>query len=196
MFLLARPFHPAEVAFAACLAIAGVGLGAGAVAVLTRPQTNYRVAMELVPAPEPAPATPTAFPVLAPTPSRQHNRAVVQIQGHDITRNNPGAVADTSPTSGRWMLSFSWDTDQPISASMARQELAKLWRSLTPAQIHRRSSAYYATIKWINASLTHSPPGRQAGEHFSFQNPPGDRADYPTARVDVAVFEGIAFNVP
>lgn len=192
--LAGRPVHPVVWVAAACLTVAGLAVNAGSVAVQTRPQTDYVVMpMELVVA---QPPTATPIPVVVPTPPRQRNRAVVQIQGHDLTRNNSGAVRDTSPTSGRWMLSFSWDTDQPISAREARQRLAELWRSLTPEQQHRRDRAYYAAIRWINESLSHSPPGRRAGEHFSFQNPPGDLDGYATARVDVAVFEGVAFNVP
>lgn len=122
------------------------------------------------------------------------NRAVVQIQGRDITARNSGAVVDTA--NDGWMLSFSWAQRVAISASVARQELATLWKQLTPEQQHRRDRAYYSAISWINASLTHSPPGRVAGEHFAFQNPPAGRDGVADARVDIAVYEGVAFDVP
>jgi len=73
---------------------------------------------------------------------------------------------------------------------------ADLWKRLTPEQQHRRDVAYYSAIRWIDASLTHSPPGRRAGERFAFRNAPEHQDGVSTARVDVAVYEGIAFNIP
>jgi len=136
---------------------------------------------------------PTPAPSMTPTPERK-NRAAVQIQGRDITQNNFGAVPDTR--NDGWMLSFSWSQTDAISAGAARRELARLWTSLTPQQQHRRDKAYYSAVTWIDESLTHSPPGRVSGEHFAFQNPPGRRGGVHDARVDVAVYEGVAFSIP
>jgi hypothetical protein len=94
------------------------------------------------------------------------------------------------------MLSFAWEQESPISVRDARRQLAILWKSLTPEQQHRRSKAYYQAIAWIDESLKHSPPGRIAGEKFAYQNPPKDLEGYSTARVDVVVFRGVAFNIP
>ena len=148
--------------------------------------------------PQPAPTpgfTPQPDPTILPTPTpERRNGATVQIQGSDITQYNVGAVRDTA--NNGWMLSHSWSQPHPISTKDARRKLANLWKRLTPAQQHRRGRAYYRAVDWIDASLTHSPPGRRAGERVSFQNPEGDRDGFWDARVDVSVFEGIAFDVP
>lgn len=195
MVAISFPPIPPKVALGVCLVVAGLALGARAVAVQTRPQTDYRVAMELVPAPEPATATPMPFPGQPPTPTPgRNNRATVQIQGRDITASNIGAVRDTR--NGGYMLSFSWSQTEPISAKEGRRQLANLWVTLTPEQQHRRDNAYYSAVAWITESVSHSPPGRFAGEHFAYQNRPGKRDDVWDARVDVSVFEGVAFDRP
>jgi hypothetical protein len=188
--MLLKP-HPILIAIGACVILFGV-----VTAPRLQPATDYVVRpVELVPAPEPVQATPSPVPFVVPTPGRL-NRAAVQIQGHDITKTNLGAVPDTNPSSGTWMLSFAWNQTTPIAASEARSRLGELWKRLTPEQQHRRDVAYYSAINWIDESLRHSPPGRRAGEHFAFRNAPGSRGGVPTARVDVAVYEGVAFDIP
>jgi hypothetical protein len=128
------------------------------------------------------------------------SRGTLQIQGGDITKGNPGAKKDQAAAQHGghgYMVSFSWarmEPPAPISAREGRQELAKLWKSLEVSQQHRRFVAYYKAIDWINQSLGNSPPGRKGGEHFSYQDDPAEREDYPSARVDVVVSAGLAFD--
>lgn len=143
-------------------------------------------------------ATPQPTPQTKTEDNSQRNRGSIQIQGSDITPSNRGAVKDTNPKSGYYMLSFSWDLPAPttISVKEGRRALAALWKNLTAKQMHRRDSAYYGAVAWIDASLTHSPPGRVAGEHFAYKNSSKDQDGVYNARVDVSVFEGVAFNTP
>ena len=143
-----------------------------------RPITN--------PGPVPAPqVTPTPSPAPLGTHDQQRNRGRLQIQGEDI-RGIPGAVGDT--------LSWSWDREGPVSGREGRQELAKLWRKLNPDQQHRRGDAYIRVVQRIKEASRFG--GLTPGPLRSFQNSPQDRGGVPSARVDIVIDKGVAFNVP
>src|SRR5207244_737443 len=102
------------------------------------------------------------------------NRAAVQIQGRDI--NAPDNT-----------LSYSWAQEEPIPASEGLAKLQELWDQLNPRQKKQRAWSYAAARRRIARG-----PGAGGMRYpgFSFKDPTRTVAD---ARVDVAVFGGVAF---
>jgi len=127
------------------------------------------------------------FPVSNPSINKKDkNRGTIQIQGTDITQSNKGAVKDTG--NNGWMLSWSWDRYSPISVKRAMKELADLLDALTEKQQTRRRKAYNKATVYISSI-------KVAGEHVSYPGDPGLSDKFKGVRIDVAVYEGRAFDV-
>jgi len=132
-----------------------------------------------VPVPTPIKSPPTAPPVVTQTPGSPVNRGSIQIQGSDI--NAPGGT-----------ISWSWARSGPVPAREGLAELAALWSTLSRRQQAIRDQAYARAQKRIQ---TAPPLGLPQGVHLPYQNDPGRRGRDNTARIDLVVDLGVAFNV-
>ncbi|NJO82155.1 MAG: hypothetical protein HC828_04675 [Blastochloris sp.] len=126
--------------------------------------------------------TDVRFGQPTPTPG-SNNRGKIQIQGHDI-RGHPNAVRDT--------ISQNWDQPTPITVAEGLAILDRLWLSLTRKQQKRRQTVYERARRYIQSG----PPSghRNPGKGFTSPDSEQDRVSRGTARIDVVIDAGVAFD--
>jgi len=160
----------------------------------------------ILPAPTPMPptatgtqTTPTPEPQLqpstttppVPTPSSTENvfRVVLQMQGDDIHSDVPGAIKDTGMNSGDYLISWAWNSNKPLTARRARQELASLLANLHTDQQKRRAVAYGKAVDYIQRCMNSGGCG-PSGRTESFQSPINERDQIANCRVDIKIEVG------
>jgi hypothetical protein len=136
---------------------------------------------------EPAPTIKPGDPYVPPvgTATAERNRGRIQIQGNDI-RGMPGSSRDT--------ISWFWARSGPVPASEGLQELDILWNRLSRTQQRRRNIGYNNARNVITRAS--SAGGLWAPYSQSYPNPPGQRGPDNTARIDIVVISGVAFDIP
>jgi len=117
---------------------------------------------------------------------------VLQVQGEDIEENPPtaSAVQGSGYTYSKDTLSWGWSQPVPLGAVTALQRLSGFVNTpglLNPQQQGRRYSAFVQASQFILNAMTAGGIG-PVSKTFNAGDP-----RVPDARVDIAVYSGIAF---